>query len=944
MVEGFGLTTRYKAHRIFFIKNKADKMKRTTLIHLFLSFAFLQSLKAQVPQQINYQAVVRNNTGQPIANALVSVRFTIHDSSTTGAMVFRETQQDSTNQFGLLNTQIGQSGNLGTVTWSTGAKYLEVEIDPTGNSNYTEMGNTQLLSVPYALYASNSQQGPAGVTGPTGPEGSTGGGGGATGSTGPTGATGITGSGSGATGATGPTGPTGGTGITGPSGVGSTGAGGATGATGVTGPSGMNGSPGGQGATGATGPTGTGTNTWLLTGNSGTIDGTDFLGTTDNVPLNLSVNGQRAGRIESNNATANTAYGFLSLNINTGGVDNASYGYQALSGNSTGNNNTAMGYQALYSNGGGSFNTASGDQSLYTNSTGAYNTADGHHALYSNTTGSNNTALGRGALYTNGSGSNNTAVGQEALNTTGTGSSNVAVGIQALYTNTSTSNLVAVGDSALYNNTAPYNAAFGSKALFSNIAGYNNTATGYHALYSNQGTNSLFNGTNNTANGAQALFSNTSGFNNTAMGSQALYAGNGSSNTATGYQALYNNTGDNNTADGNQALISNVGGSDNTATGLSALYNNNTGSDNTAHGYQALWANTGGGSNTAVGYNALYNNTGSYNTAVGYQALDSNVTGTYNTAVGYGAGVSGTNLTHATAIGADAVVSHSYAIVLGTTSVANPEYVGIGTESPTYPLTVQTQTIDNNISGFAYFNSVSTGITQQTQLTTIDPSIWSAGAILAPEFCAVSDARIKEIGGQSDSRRDLETLLRLRVTDYHYIDKVTKGTSGNKGFIAQEVEKIYPEAVNKTANYIPDVYALAEKVEYDKATKTITISLCKPHGLEAGDMVRIITRHETKELRVEEVVSANSFTVRNWDAGCEQLFVYGRLVKDFRTVDYDRLFTLGISSVQELSKQVDLLKIENTQLRAAADKVDQLEEQVTLLKQLMEKNGMRTEK
>ena len=287
---------------------------KSTLLLGFLAASF--AVKAQAPQEINYQAIVRNAAGQPVTSGVVSVRFTIHDITAAGTVVFQETQMDTPNQFGLITSAIGRTASLTTVNWTSGSKYLEVDIDAAGGSNFTNMGTSQLLSVPYALFAGNSAPGatgptgasgaagsagvtgatgpagtgstgatgptgangtagsagvtgatgPAGTgstgaTGPTGPTGSngasgaTGSGGGATGPTGPTGATGTTGAGGGATGPTGPSGSNGITGATGPNGTA-----GATGATGATGPSGSNGTTGatGTGVTGPTGPTGTG--------------------------------------------------------------------------------------------------------------------------------------------------------------------------------------------------------------------------------------------------------------------------------------------------------------------------------------------------------------------------------------------------------------------------------------------------------------------------------------------------------------------------------------------------------------------------------------------------------------------------------------------------------------------------------------------------------------
>lgn len=287
------------------------KGKISLLLTLFL--LAVVAVMAQAPQRMNYQAIVRDNTGAPIVNRSVSLRFSIHDGSMNGTVVYQETHTGNvpTNQFGLATTVIGSITSLSSVNWTSGTKYLEVELDPAGGTSFASMGNAELVSVPYALNAGNSQPGPTGPTGlqgtpgavgatgatgvglqgptgPTGPTGSQGTGGGPTGATGATGNQGLTGptgptgaglqGNTGATGdpgVTGPTGPTGATGNTGAGIQGNTGATGATGNTGAPGTTGATGATGNTGNTGATGATGaTGTGLTGPTGPTGTGGGT----------------------------------------------------------------------------------------------------------------------------------------------------------------------------------------------------------------------------------------------------------------------------------------------------------------------------------------------------------------------------------------------------------------------------------------------------------------------------------------------------------------------------------------------------------------------------------------------------------------------------------------------------------------------------------------------
>lgn len=234
---------------------------------------------------MNYQAVARDANGNILANTRLCFRFTVNTGINPGSAEYQETQILNSNQFGLVTCKIGEGtatiGTFPAITWGSFNKYLLVELDAKCDGSYTNMGVTEMVSVPYALFAGNAAGGAAGATGPTGPAGTPGSQGavgatgpagvpgtpGAQGATGPTGPTGTNGSGGGPTGATGPTGPTGATGsgggATGPTGatggIGNPGATGPTGAPGIPGPTGAPGVPGNTGPTGALGnpgPTG----------------------------------------------------------------------------------------------------------------------------------------------------------------------------------------------------------------------------------------------------------------------------------------------------------------------------------------------------------------------------------------------------------------------------------------------------------------------------------------------------------------------------------------------------------------------------------------------------------------------------------------------------------------------------------------------------------------
>jgi hypothetical protein len=116
------------------------------------------SIFGQSPEKISYQAVVRDGTNTKVANQVVGIRISVLQTTANGTAVYVETQTPTTNANGLLSIYIGAgtavTGTFSVIAWSTGLYFIKTEIDPTGNNgNYTITGATQLVSVPFALYA-----------------------------------------------------------------------------------------------------------------------------------------------------------------------------------------------------------------------------------------------------------------------------------------------------------------------------------------------------------------------------------------------------------------------------------------------------------------------------------------------------------------------------------------------------------------------------------------------------------------------------------------------------------------------------------------------------------------------------------------------------------------------------------------------------------------------
>jgi hypothetical protein len=243
--------------------------------------------------------------------------------------------------------------------------------------------------------------------------------------------------------------------------------------------------------------------------------------------------------------------------------------------------------------------------------------------------------------------------------------------------------------------------------------------------------------------------------------------------------------------------------------------------------------------------------------------------------------------------------------------------VGIGTTSPAVPLHVASS-VSQYVSIYGYLNQ------NQAQgnygaYTNVYYSIQTDGRIRAPEFNAISDVRIKKGISNLNSKKQLSDLNRLRVVNYSYIDQLANGNKSKTGFIAQEVEKLNPQFVNQSAEFIPSVFALAKSALVENEVLKITSE--NPHGFAKGDEVKFFAEGKKEVIKsVDEVISPQSFTVKSWDAPTSNLFIYGKKVIDFRAIDFDQITALSVSAIQELSKQVDHLKLENKNLsKKAAD-------------------------
>jgi hypothetical protein len=127
------------------------------LILLIIGLFLITGIMAQAPQAFKYQAVARDVAGNVLANKMISFRISILPGSTSSGAVYSETHTKSTNSFGLIDLEIGNgtivTGSISDIDWSSNIYFIKIEMDPLGGSAFQMMGTSQLLSVPYALHA-----------------------------------------------------------------------------------------------------------------------------------------------------------------------------------------------------------------------------------------------------------------------------------------------------------------------------------------------------------------------------------------------------------------------------------------------------------------------------------------------------------------------------------------------------------------------------------------------------------------------------------------------------------------------------------------------------------------------------------------------------------------------------------------------------------------------
>ncbi|MFC4632726.1 tail fiber domain-containing protein [Dokdonia ponticola] len=236
--------------------------------------------------------------------------------------------------------------------------------------------------------------------------------------------------------------------------------------------------------------------------------------------------------------------------------------------------------------------------------------------------------------------------------------------------------------------------------------------------------------------------------------------------------------------------------------------------------------------------------------------------------------------------------------------------VGIGTKTPTQAKLVVSGNAKHKLGKFRWFAYYEGGTGVASGSDQIPYSIYATDRIAAQQFNAFSDARIKHIVGVSTAEKDLETLSKIEITDYKHIDTISKGNQWHKKVIAQQVKEVYPQAVTTdVTEVIPNIYAL----------RTIKDGWIKidTRDLVVGDKIQLIFSEEEALVDVLEI-KEDAIKVASDREG--QVFIYGKQVSDFHTVDYEAISMLNVSATQALLKRIELLEADKKKLTGDFEK------------------------
>ena len=263
-------------------------------------------------------------------------------------------------------------------------------------------------------------------------------------------------------------------------------------------------------------------------------------------------------------------------------------------------------------------------------------------------------------------------------------------------------------------------------------------------------------------------------------------------------------------------------------------------------------------------------------------------------------------------------------------------YIGIGTNSPAYPLTVDSYTT-SNISNIGYLDQ--SGVALKQQQTDAQISIYASKGIWSgTSFFASSDMRIKQNIVDLIPDDCMELVKQLRPKRYGFVDHIKHGGREVYGFIAQEVQQICPDVVTKQTEFVPDIFKATEHISWSKVNKKWKLTIHDANiTFKENTTVRFyVSDRKNSEIMKDVSNCKNDSKSFVFNKIYEDIFVYGHKVDNFLALDKEQLFTLHHGAIltldnhqETVTNDVTDLKRENGELKA---RVEELEHQLDLIK------------
>jgi hypothetical protein len=252
--------------------------------------------------------------------------------------------------------------------------------------------------------------------------------------------------------------------------------------------------------------------------------------------------------------------------------------------------------------------------------------------------------------------------------------------------------------------------------------------------------------------------------------------------------------------------------------------------------------------------------------------------------------------------------------------------VGIGLTDPAALLHVAAGTYSTGAQTMRYFN-YATALTQSASFTVtntcavFDSSIWVKSIIASS-----SDTRIKKNIQDINDDNALQKILSIQPKTYNYIDPY-RGTSNVYGFIAQQIKEVIPEAVGVHTDTVPNIFSIAtctsNSISFDSQASFPTFF----NDIHINDKLDIIKNDGAREIyTVTQIIAESAAIILDRFIPGDTVFVYGKVVDDFHTLDKSYIYTLNVCATQLLSNKIDqLTNIVNTQNNQIADLIARIQ-------------------